>query len=236
MIDLVYKTLLTIINKENQGYVSPTEFNILANNVQLEVYRNYFEDNTKDKNRENRGLTSSGYANLDLNQRQMIQQFAEQADIAITGSQFNLPSDIYFIEDDGVITGDAETYPKRVIDEVERNKSAYVNLSLATPSDVYPTYERYSDYIVVSPNTVSNINVKYLRQPKMPNWTYFSVGTGDPLYNPADVDFQDFELHPSEFSNIVVKMLTYFGLNLREAEVVQIAEILKDKTNLKDNG
>ena len=39
MIDLVYSTLLTILNKELNGYVSPVEFNLLANNVQYEIYR-----------------------------------------------------------------------------------------------------------------------------------------------------------------------------------------------------
>lgn len=235
MIDLVYKTLLTIINKENQGYVSPTEFNILANNVQMEIFRNYFEDSNKDKNRENRGLTNRGYANLDFNQRQMIQQFAESDTLTLATDRFNLPTDLYFIEDNGVISGDNEEYPNRVIDEIERNQLGYTNLSLAAPSALYPVYERYNNYIIVSPISIDEIKIKYLREPKMPNWTYFSVSSGDPLYNPADTDFQDFELHPSEFSNIVLKMLSYFGVNLREAEVVQIAETLKDKMNLKDN-
>ena len=77
MIDLIYKTLLTIINKENQGYVSPTEFNILANNVQNEIFRGYFEDENKDKTKDNKGYTNKGYANLDFNERQRINQFSE---------------------------------------------------------------------------------------------------------------------------------------------------------------
>jgi hypothetical protein len=235
MIDLVYKTLLTIINKENQGYVSPTEFNILANNVQMEIFRSYFEDNNRDENKENRGLTNKGYSNLSFNQRQMIQQFAEVDTISISSGRFNLPEDLYFIEDNGVTTGSGETYPNRVVDESERNELGYLNLSLAAPTALYPVYERYNDYLIISPSSIEEIILRYLREPKTPNWTYFTVSSGDPLYNPADVDFQDFELHPSEFSNIVLKMLSYFGLNLRETEVVQIAETLKDKMNLKDN-
>ena len=55
------------------------------------------------------------------------------------------------------------------------------------------------------------------------------------MYDPSNASFQDFELHESEFSNIVLRMLSYFGINLREGEVMQIAELLKDKMNLKDN-
>ena len=44
MIDTIYKVLLTIINKENQGYISPEEFNLIAINVQNEIFSEYFKD------------------------------------------------------------------------------------------------------------------------------------------------------------------------------------------------
>lgn len=234
MLDTIYKILLTIINKENNGYVSPTEYNLLAINVQNEIYREYFEDNNRDKNRENKGLTNKGYANLDFNSRQRLQQFAEVDTLSISTDKFNLPSDLYYIEEDGITSGDSETNPACVIEEVERRQIGYLNKSIARPTSLYPVYEKYNGYIVVSPVTIEEIKLRYLRTPKEPKWTYMMVNN-QPLYNPADSDFQDFELHESEFTNIVLKMLSYFGINLREAEVVQIAEALKDKMNLKDN-
>lgn len=236
MIDLIYNTLLTIINKEQQGYVSPTEFNILANQVQMEIFREYFEDENRDKNRENRGLINNGYSNLSFNQRQRIQEFAAIATIPQTSSQFTLPSDLYFIEEHGVVATAPSTSNMSVISEVERNQIAYLNRSSARPTDIYPVYERYPASLRVSPTTITEIEVRYVRTPSTPNWTYVVLPSGDAMYNPADAAFQDFELHESEFSNIVLRMLSYFGLNLREAEVIQIAETLKDKMNLKDNG
>ena len=235
MIDLVYKTLLTIINKENQGYVSPTEFNLLAHNVQSEIFRGYFEDENRDKNKENKGMTNKGYANLDFNERQRITQFASKITIDKVSGKFTLPEDLYFIEDDGVVTGSTETHVGKVIEEVERSQINYLNNSISKPTVLYPIYERYSDNIEVYPTSIQKIDVRYLRVPKMPNWTYFSLLSGDPLFNPADTSFQDFELHNSEFSNIVLRMLSHFGLNLRETDVIQIAETLKDKMNIKDN-
>ena len=35
-INTVYKTVLLILNKEERGYVTPDEFNKIANQVQLE--------------------------------------------------------------------------------------------------------------------------------------------------------------------------------------------------------
>lgn len=234
MIDTIYKTLLTIINKENQGYVSPTEFNLLANNVQNEIYRGYFDDINRDQNRENKGLTNKGAANLDFNERQRINQFAEIVTLSSTDGRFALPEDLYLIEDDGIVTGSNETNSGVVIEEVERGRINYLNRSLSKPTALYPVYERYATDIVLAPTSIEEIEMRYLRNPKIPNWTYTVVG-GNELFNPADVDYQDFDLHESEFSNIVLRMLSHFGLNLREADVIQVAETLKDKLNFKDN-
>ena len=122
----------------------------------------------------------------------------------------------------------------KVIEEVERSQIGWSSNSIAAPTELRPVYERYRSTIQVSPITVGAISLRYLRKPKQPNWTY-TVVSGKEFFNPADTSFQDFELHPSEFSNIVLRMLTHFGINLREAEVVQIAETLKDKANLREN-
>ncbi len=42
-VNTVYKTVLLITNKEQRGYLTPTEFNNLANQVQLEIIDSYFE-------------------------------------------------------------------------------------------------------------------------------------------------------------------------------------------------
>lgn len=237
MIDLIYKTLLTIINKENQGYISPTEFNILAHQVQSEIYRGYFEDENMDKNKENRGLVNNGYANLSFNQRQRIQEFAAIVSLTKTGiNPFTLPTDLYFIEEHGVMTGDSTNNYNSVVAEVERNQYNYLIKSSAKPTELYPVYEKVGSSIRVFPNTINGVEVRYIRTPKMPNWTYITLPSGDPMHNPADTAFQDFELHESEFSNIVISLLSYFGINLREAEVVQIAEALKRNQQQKDNG
>ncbi len=39
MIDTVYRTVQTIVNKEKNGYVTPDEFNLLATKVPLEIFR-----------------------------------------------------------------------------------------------------------------------------------------------------------------------------------------------------
>ena len=43
-VNTVYQTVLLILNKEQRGYVTPTEFNSLGTQVQLEIFEKYFED------------------------------------------------------------------------------------------------------------------------------------------------------------------------------------------------
>ena len=43
-IDTVYQKVLTIVNKEQRGYVTPQEFNLLADKAQLELINNYFHN------------------------------------------------------------------------------------------------------------------------------------------------------------------------------------------------
>jgi len=43
-IDTVYQRVLAIANKEQRGYITPQEFNLLANQVQMSMFEEYFYD------------------------------------------------------------------------------------------------------------------------------------------------------------------------------------------------
>ena len=49
-IDTVYQRVLTLANKEQRGYITPQEFNLLANQAQMEIFEQYFYD-IKEMNR-----------------------------------------------------------------------------------------------------------------------------------------------------------------------------------------
>ena len=44
LIDTVYQRVLSIANKEQRGYITPQEFNLLANQAQMEIFEQYFYD------------------------------------------------------------------------------------------------------------------------------------------------------------------------------------------------
>ena len=43
-VNTVYTTVLTILNKEQRGYLTPFEFNSLGRQVQMEIFESYFEN------------------------------------------------------------------------------------------------------------------------------------------------------------------------------------------------
>jgi len=229
-VDTVYRVLTTLLSKDNQGNLTPTEFNLLATNVQNQIFREYFEDENRDKIKKNLVYTGKGYSNLPFNQRQKINQFSATSDVTGVAGLFSLPSDTYLIEDDGI----TETDTGRVIEEIEANITGYLSRSLSSPSSTYPVYENFGSSIKVLPTTITEVTIKYLREPKEPKWTYTVVSNNE-LYDPTSSSLQHFELHSSEFSNIVLRMLSFFGIVLREEAIIKVAEELKNKNNLKDN-
>ena len=57
-VNTVYTTVLQILNKEQRGYVTPQEFNNLAQQVQLEIFESYFPDGTQ-LTRQNQNTTQN---------------------------------------------------------------------------------------------------------------------------------------------------------------------------------
>ena len=43
-VDTVYQKVLAIANKEQRGYIIPQEFNLFANQAQMDIFEQYFYD------------------------------------------------------------------------------------------------------------------------------------------------------------------------------------------------
>ncbi len=221
MIDTIYQIVKTVLNKELRGNVTPDEFNKIAKQVQDNIFEGYFGDTNTNKNKQNRGLTNKGFANLAQIDRQKITQFAvPSTTLTYASPNFTLPTDLYYLNDNGLM------YLTNVIEEAEGGLG-YLSSSLAAPSTTFPVYEDFKGYIKVYPATiVASVTASYLRKPLDPKWTY-TVASGIELYDNTIGDHQDFELHSSELPTIVIEMLSYFGVNLRESDVAKYAEALK---------
>ena len=79
MIDAVRNTVLAILNKNNYGYLSPSDFNLYAQQAQLEIFEDYFYQYNTQLNLENARRSGTDYANLSKGILEVIDLFSKTA-------------------------------------------------------------------------------------------------------------------------------------------------------------
>ena len=109
-----------------------------------------------------------------------------------------------------------------------------LNSPLLRPNKLRPVYwlHKNSDQSVVirfypvpgtsNLSSTSEYRVSYYEEPKKVNWTYVVVNE-KPLYNPSAGDFADFQLHSSEETKVVNKILQLAGIGIKDYNITQVA-------------
>jgi len=75
MINEVRNSVLTILNKNNYGYISPSDFNLMAANAQMEIYEEYFSSFNKTMNAENLRQAGTEYADISKTIKEVLETF-----------------------------------------------------------------------------------------------------------------------------------------------------------------
>lgn len=204
----VYDTVLFILNKENKGYITKDEFNSLARQVQLEIFESYFINKAASL----QGKNNTPFADPTMNIEEKITFFETESTITPTEGLHAYPSNFYRL---GVVS-----LNNIVVDMVSHKDLRYITLSpLTFPTLTQPVFTREENGIRIAP-TAGDAVFTYLRRPVDPvvegvvvNSTFVQdVGAST-----------NFELHPSEEHELVVRLLTYSGVIIRDPEIVQIA-------------
>ena len=79
--------------------------------------------------------------------------------------------------------------------------------------------------------------ISYIRKPRTPRWSYIenrlgTADTGYAIYNSALS--QDFELHPSEGSNLTNKILELSGIKLKQGDISQVGRVkVQEKSQIR---
>jgi hypothetical protein len=308
MINSVRNTVLSTLNKNNYGYISPADFNLYAKQAQMELYEEYYSNYNKIINLENRRMAGTEYANLSQPIAEVIEYFLV-SDFLIpmfypngdNSNQFEIPSNIttgnfgfmfsrvsYYnemiydgsntavssfqlIESGtdfnalGVVQGDIVVnlntltnttvsfiptpdtialrddiflnigedfaiYSATNISEAEKVTDGNIfrlNSSLLTaPSQMFPAYTLSGNGLVPHPQRraqYGNVRANYFRYPKDPKWTYVTLLGGEPSFDQSQPDYQDFELPLEDEFKLVIKILQYCGISIRETQVTQYA-------------
>ena len=231
-IDNVYKTVLNILNKENRGYITPTEFNTLAKQAQTEIFEHYFTA----QYRAQQGPMSDGdYSDVVMNFEEKITFFDNTTDMPLTrmGQIAQYPDNFYRL---GTVFTSSTTAAQDAIHvpEISHKDALYINKSpLTAPTAKQPIYTRHEGGIRVYPDD-TDVNMVYVRIPATPNWVGASLN-GQIVPNEADADYQNFELHPSEEPELIAKILAYSGVIIRAQDITQVGAA-KEQQIIQDHG
>ena len=87
------------------------------------------------------------------------------------------------------------------------------------PAPVQAVFDDEGDNVAAD-----SIQIFYIRKPLKPNWAY-SVVNDIPLYN--STNSQDFEIHGSDESELVYRILAFAGISLQKPGITQVAASLE---------
>ncbi len=252
MINKVRETVLSILNKNNYGYLSPLDFNLYAKQAQLELFEDYFYDFNAQINKENARTSGTEFADITRQLSEVMDTFTQYKALTLTaGSEqtFALPNDWYTFVD-VIWLQTCEGPPTTVIEEQAERVSEgsiyrLLKSNLTSPSKEFPayvftqqgrpitvgpgdaTYGDLGNQITLYPEAIAGCDLGcrliYIRYPRDPNWTFSTLPSGEAFFNESVSTYQDFELPSSDENDLIMKILQYAGLSIREAAVTQFA-------------
>jgi len=244
-VNTVYRTVLLILNKEQRGYLTPDEFNRIGGQVQLDIFNEYFEDlnqhlrvPTNDTEYSDRIKTLEEKISVFQTEGNTIYDSNTQSFELDTTQQFADPFELYKL---GTVIYD----DIKEVQYVQPNELLEINLSPITkPSKYWPVYVYKNYRIHIYPKDITDkITCTYLRKPLDPIWGFnTSAPSYQYIYNPnlynsvsQPTGSRNFELNIEEQTNLIIKILLYAGVVIKDAQIVQAAaqQIQSENVNSK---
>ena len=248
-IDTVYQRVLALANKEQRGYITPQEFNLHANQAQLDIFEQYFYDLAAkvNLNKRDEAQQSPGSNNpLEPDFGDTVNIIREKlsiyqgTDVALTydatNRAFFMPALSHTIYRTGRMyysgTGGSRIPLKRIeyytlpmLEElyVAKQNSRWHSVD---PAEYYYTENTDGSFSLYREDTgqtplTTGLNIEVISGPPAPvNWGYVVVNE-KALYDSSTST--DFNLHRSEETNLVIKILELAGITINKPGLVQIA-------------
>ena len=112
------------------------------------------------------------------------------------------------------LTKPTTQFPAYILSGASSNQQPGPNSNIGNTITVYP----------ITINQKGAVQVQYVRYPVTPNWTFTTLSGGEPLFNAAAADYQDFELPISDQVGLIAKICQYVGVEIREADVYKFGQ------------
>ena len=229
-INRVYQKVLALLNKEQRGYLTPQEFNLLADRAQNEIYENYFHQarNSNAKIKDDDQYTDK----LEMIEAKLSPFIKTQSNTTVASGILTLPTDIYKLISIKTSLGIATEVTKKeelyILGFAEQNNALY-------PSSDRPIYSRSSNTTILitpAPTDASTCVINYYKEPSTPSWNYIVLNE-KALYN-SNTSI-DFELSISEEEPLVSRILMLAGFTIKQPDAQQAGGASIQMTNQEQN-
>tara|TARA_R100001443_G_scaffold3508_3_gene11023 strand:- start:715 stop:1428 length:714 start_codon:yes stop_codon:yes gene_type:complete len=228
-VNTVYQTVLSILNKEGRGFLTPDEFKRVGTQVQLDILDKNFHDYNRAVLKQNARGAVEDYGNIPEKLEQKIDPFFAQADITLTNGIGTLPTDLYKTINISITNRTIQ------LEKVNKKNLSYLLSSpLTKPTTSFPVYYQRATDIIVEPAlsdgswALGNLLIEYIKVPSEPVWNSTADGNGALTYNASGST--DFTLHQSDQVELVLGVLKYAGLIIADPTVIQAAAAEENKT------
>ena len=212
MIERIYLTVLSILNKEQRGYITAEEFSQYAEQAQQEIFEDYFFE--LGRATAQYGPMTDMFSNIPDHIMEKLNIFRENMELTTTDGSYTLPTNLYRLGN--------VFWANVIVDMVDHKMIRYVlNSPLTAPTQTQPVYTRTGNTLSVFPtvNQTAQIEIEFIRNlTTVPSISVVAIN-GDQQITVA----QDFELHSTEEPELVAKILSYAGVSVRAMDVAQAA-------------
>ena len=218
-VDDVYKLVLYSTSKNlQQGYVSPSDFNLVINTAQ-NSYLDYLLGEYQ------RYQVKRPVAMVEFGQNERIRDsiapliYSVVMPVNSTTGIAAYPSDYEYVD---AMWGQYGFYNIRFIQQDRQDSYIHSEIDPIATNPVYLLRQEGFQYY---PVTIGNVRMSYVRNPPPIFWGYTEDGNGLPVYNSALS--QQPIWSGTDILQVIVRALAIVGVNLQFATVQQYAEQIK---------
>ena len=250
-VNTVYTTVLSILNKEQRGYLTPYEFNQIATQVQLEIFEKFFEDYNQYLRMPK---TDVDYASRMEHIYEEFQLFIESNSASgVNGHIYTqpiqgTPANASAVHRLGSVNYNLGKGSPEIQLVGKRDYTQQILSPLTQPSSDFPIGTYTQNKITVYPAStgtpdVTDVTFNYIRKPKDVVWAYSLGSLGQYVYEPTNTGTGiipttgsvNFEISESQQTEVILEVLKYAGVIIRDPQIVQAAagELAANEANTK---
>ncbi len=252
-VNTVYQTVLLILNKEQRGYITPNEFNKIATQAQQEIFEGYFESLTQQLRLPGQEDEYSDRVEHIEEAISMLRTEGNASYRAVDENGQALSNPFFYLPEDVHRIGTIMYKEEQELQRTNRGELLRLNMSkLTRPTTNYPLFTQEQNQTIqdidpitsavtllcedcmrinVYPKTITNeVGLSYVRKPKDVVWAFTTGNLGEYIYSKGSgvgvtpsSGSQDFEIDDTDQPELILRILAYSGVIIRDPQIVQAA-------------